>query len=126
RADEPPLSATQLDVLEPPDRPVLERLLADGLLSGSQAREILAIASRIRAPLRDIVCTDGYVHPLDYARCVAATETMALGTHVVDDATLDLTLAFLRRFDPALLVRYLFCPIRQEGDAVAVLAANPA
>src|SRR5204863_9956151 len=61
RADEPPLSATQLDVLDPPDRPVLERLLADGLLSGSQAREILAIASRIRAPLRDIVCTDGYV-----------------------------------------------------------------
>lgn len=126
RADESPLSATELDVLDHHEQLILQRLLMDSLLSKSQAREILAIARRIRSPLRDIVCTNGYVHPLDYARCLAAAEMMALGTQVVDDEVLDLDLKFVRKFDPALLMRSLFCPLRQQGDTVVVLAANPA
>ncbi len=120
------LAVEELAALPERERPVLEQLLAESLVTDVQARTILETRRRVGAPLRDVVCNGGYVHPLDYARAVAEVESAAVGSGLVDDEILDLTVSFVRRFDPAVLVRYLFCPLRQEGDTVVVLTANPA
>ena len=120
-----PLSLAEFALLSRDERLVLYQLLATATLTEVQAREVLATHRRIRSPLRDVVCTNTYIHPRAYARAVAAVAASEYGSDQVEQDTLDLHLSFIRLFDPAVLVRHLFCPLRQQGNSVIVLAADP-
>ena len=111
--------------LTEPERLLWIRLLSSGLLTDVQAREALEVHRRHDSPLADILLARGVVSPRDYARHLSEISATAYASDAIDTPEFRSDAAFVASFDPAVLVRFLFCPLRRVGDLVVVLAVDP-
>jgi cellulose synthase/poly-beta-1,6-N-acetylglucosamine synthase-like glycosyltransferase len=111
--------------LQENERLMLLRLVATGQITEAQANEVLAIHRRHLSPVLSILLALRYLSQRDYATHLAELTQTGYASESVDDPELAYDEAFVRQFDPAELVRFLFCPLRQVGDLVVTLAVDP-
>lgn len=103
----------------------MTRLLDENVLSEAQAREVLDIHQRNRTPLFAILGAMDYVNVGDYASRLAEIEETGYISKLIGSENFFCDEDFVRRFEPALMMRYLFCPLHLTDDMVVVLAVNP-
>lgn len=108
------------------ERLMLLRLLASAEITEAQALDVIAIHRRHGSPLLSILLALGHVSPRGYAMHLAELMQTGYASEALDTPALACDEEFVLRFNPAELVRFLFCPLRQAGDLVIVLAVDPA
>lgn len=118
-------------------RLMLIRLLATGELTEAQAQEALDTHRRNLTPLLDILGAMGVINPRDYASELADLRQISYAANIgevsqpgylsdlisSDNFALDPTVA--HRFNPADLMRHLFCPTWGDEELLLVLAVDP-
>jgi cellulose synthase/poly-beta-1,6-N-acetylglucosamine synthase-like glycosyltransferase len=115
-----------INTLEVNDKETIYQLLSEQNISPGQLEDALAIHIEHRTPMLDILGSMGYVNPKDYAAQLAQVNNTGYISDLVGSEFLDYDADFVQRFNPADLIRYLFCPLRQLDDStVIVLAVNP-
>lgn len=112
------------ETLSEDEKQALFHLLETEKITEERAREALDIHRQHRTPLRDILGSMGYVSQKDYAANLAEVTQTGYISELIGSEFFDYDPAFVRRFDPAVLVRFLFCPLKQVGDTVIVLSAD--
>jgi len=112
------------ETLSEDEKQALFHLLETEKITEERAREALDIHRQHRTPLRDILGSMGYVSQKDYAANLAEVTQTGYISELIGSEFFDYDPAFVRRFDPAVLVRFLFCPLKQIGDTVIVLSAD--
>lgn len=112
------------ETLSEDEKQALFHLLETEKITEERAREALDIHRQNRTPLRDILGSMGYVSQKDYAANLAEVTQTGYISELIGSEFFDYDPAFVRRFDPAVLVRFLFCPLKQVGDTVIVLSAD--
>lgn len=115
-----------INTLEANDKETIYQLLNEQSISPGQLEDALAIHIEHHTPMLDILGAMGYVNPKDYAAQLAQVNNTGYISDLVGSEFLDYDADFIQRFNPADLIRYLFCPLRQLDDStVIVLAVNP-
>ncbi len=115
-----------VDTLPEDDKETIYQLLGTNSITPAHLEEALAIHTQHRTPMRDILGAMGYVNPKDYAAQLAQTTNTGYMSDLVGSEFFDYDADFVRRFNPADLIRYLFCPLRQLDDStVIILAVDP-
>jgi glycosyltransferase XagB len=104
----------------------LYRLLETQSITEAIIQEALDIHRRHRTPLRDILGAMGYISQKEYAANLAEVDQIGYISDLIGSENFSYDADFVRQFDPAILVRYLFCPLENLAGTVVVLAANPA
>ncbi len=113
------------ETLTDEEKLALLHLLQSQTITPELADEALIIHRKNKTPLRDILGAMGHVSQKDYAANLAEVDQTAYVSDLIDSEFFDYNPDFVRQFDPAVLVRYLFCPLQNMGDTVVVLAADP-
>ena len=113
------------ETLSEDERLMLVRLLSTGVLTEAQAEDALKIHRRHKSPLLDILLALRFITQRDYATHLAELTETGYASALVDTPEFVSDPALVSRFEPAELVRFLFCPVQQAGDLVVVLAVNP-
>jgi cellulose synthase/poly-beta-1,6-N-acetylglucosamine synthase-like glycosyltransferase len=113
------------ETLTDDEKSALLRLLDTQIISEGLAEQALAIHRKNHTPLRDILGAMGYISQKDYAANLAELDQTAYISDLIGSEYFDYNPEFVRKFDPAVLVRYLFCPMQNMGDTVVVLAVDP-
>lgn len=122
-----PAASVSNVTLSPEEQDVLLSLLDNEHLTPEQAEEALRMHLEHRTPLRDILGAMGYVTQKTFAAELAeAAETGFVG-ELLDSQFFDYDPEFARRFQPAELMRFLFCPLRhlEADNTVVALTATP-
>lgn len=115
-----------VDTLPADDKETIYQLLDTESITPKHLEEALAIHTQHKTPMRDILGSMGYVNPKDYAAQLAQANNTGYISDLVGSEFFDYDGDFVRRFNPADLIRHLFCPLRQLDDnTVIVLAVNP-
>lgn len=115
-----------IDTLQDDDRETVYQLLDSKQITAQHLHEAIAIHNRHHTSMREILGSMGYVNPKDYAAELAQVNNTGYISDLVGSEFLDYDADFIQRFNPADLIRYLFCPLRQLDDCtVIVLAVNP-
>ncbi|MBI1276573.1 MAG: glycosyltransferase [Anaerolineaceae bacterium] len=115
-----------VDTLPDDDKEAVYQLLDTDSITPKHLEEALAIHTQNRTPMRDILGSMGYVNPKDYAAQLAQANNTGYVSDLVGSEFFDYDADFVRRFNPADLIRHLFCPLRQlDNNTVIVLAVNP-
>jgi glycosyltransferase XagB len=113
------------ETLTDDEKSALQRLLDTNAITEALAEEALAIHRKNKTPLRDILGAMGQLSQKDYAANLAEVDQMGYISDLIGSEYFDYNPDFVRQFDPAVLVRYLFCPLQNMGDTVVVLAVDP-
>jgi glycosyltransferase XagB len=113
------------ETLTAEEKSALLHLLDSQTITPELAAEALVIHRKNKTPLRDILGSMGHVSQKDYAANLAEVDQTAYVSELIGSEFFDYNPDFVRQFDPAVLVRYLFCPMQNMGDTVVVLAADP-
>jgi hypothetical protein len=113
------------ETLTDEEKSALLHLLDSHTITTKLADEALVIHRKNKTPLRDILGAMGHVSQKDYAANLAEVDQTAYVSELIGSEFFDYNPEFVRQFDPAVLVRYLFCPMQNMGDTVVVLAADP-
>lgn len=113
------------ETLTDDEKSALLRLMENDVISDGLAEQALVIHRKNHTPLRDILGAMGYISQKDYAANLAEMDHMGYISDLIGSEYFDYNPDFVRQFDPAMLVRYLFCPLQNLGDTVVVLAVNP-
>ncbi|MBZ0289080.1 MAG: hypothetical protein K8I30_15785, partial [Anaerolineae bacterium] len=113
------------ETLTDDEKSALLRLLDTQIISEDLAEQALAIHRKNHTPLRDILGAMGYISPKDYAANLAEVDQTGYISDLIGSEHFDYNPDFVRQFDPATLVRYLFCPLQNLGDTVVALAVDP-
>jgi glycosyltransferase XagB len=113
------------EALREEERFVLLRLLATGTITEAQAAEAIAVHRRTGSPLLDILGASGALRQREYAAQIAAVTNSGLGTSLVGTEALAVDPDLVRRFSPAVLMRFLFFPLANTGSFTTLLAVNP-
>ncbi len=124
-ADFSNLLLESVETLQEEEIAALIHLLKAQSISEETAAEALSIHLHNHTPLRDILGAMGYVTQKDYAANLAEVDQTGYLSDLIGSEHFDYNPDFVRKFIPADLVRYLFCPLRNLGDTVVVLAADP-
>ena len=114
-----------VDTLPADDKETVYQLLDNESISPAHLEEALNIHKQHRTSMRDILGAMGYVNPKDYAAGLAQANNTGYISDLIGSEFFDYDADFVRQFNPADLIRHLFCPLRQLGDTVIVLAVNP-
>jgi glycosyltransferase XagB len=107
------------------EKATLLHLLDTQIITTELAEQALVIHVKNKTPLRDILGAMGFISQNDYAANLAEVDQTAYLSELIGSEYFDYNPDFMRQFDPAVLVRYLFCPLQNMGDTVVVLAADP-
>jgi hypothetical protein len=107
------------------ERDVLDMLLRDQVITTTQAQEALAIHSRNKTPLLEILGAMNFVNVKDYAADLAVVTGTGYISELIDSENFVYDLDFIRRFDPAEMVNEMFVPVQEAAGVVMVLAVNP-
>jgi len=118
-------ASTELDVLAPDERQIVLQFLETDAISQENLAEALRIHNEHRTPMRDILGAMGYVSPKIYAAHLAEVSQNGYISDLVGSDFFDSDPEFVRQFEPADLVRFLFCPLRNVEGLVTVLAVDP-
>ena len=113
------------ETLAEAERLVLLRLLATGVITEAQAQRVIDTHKAHQTPVLDILGALNYIDPADYAKSLGIITGLGSVSELLDSEYLALDPQFVRRFRPADLVRYLFCPLSGDKDLVVVLAVDP-
>ncbi|MBZ0283770.1 MAG: glycosyltransferase [Anaerolineae bacterium] len=122
--NKPDLKLDGSETLTDDEKQALFHLLETEKITEGRAQEALDIHRQHRTPLRDILGSMGYVSQKDYAANLAEVTQTGYMSELIGSEFFDYEPAFVRQFDPAVLVRFLFCPLKQIGDTVIVLSAD--
>ncbi len=114
-----------VDTLPADDKETVYQLLDQENISPAHLEEALEIHKQHRTPMREILGAMGYVNPKDYAAQLAQANNTGYISELIGSEFFDFDADFVRKFNPADLIRHLFCPLRQLDDTVIVLAVNP-
>jgi len=125
QAQSTPFASTELDVLAPDERQIVLQFLETDAISQENLVEALRIHNEHRTPMRDILGAMGYVSPKLYAAHLAEVSQNGYISDLVGSDFFDSDPEFVRQFEPADLVRFLFCPLRNVEGLVTVLAVDP-
>jgi len=125
QAQSTPFASTELDVLAPDERQIVLQFLETDAISQENLAEALRIHNEHRTPMRDILGAMGYVSPKLYAAHLAEVSQNGYISDLVGSDFFDSDPEFVRQFEPADLVRFLFCPLRNVEGLVTVLAVDP-
>jgi glycosyltransferase XagB len=104
----------------------LYHLLETQSITEEIAKEALEIHRNHRTPLRDILGAMGHISQKEYAANLAEVDQTGYISELIGSENFSYDADFVRQFNPATLVRYLFCPLENLAGTVVVLAANPA
>src|SRR5688572_25838870 len=97
---------------------MLLRLLSTAALTDEQAAEAVTIQRQHGSPLLDVLLARQFISAKDYAAHLAElTETGYAGA-AMDAPELASDPELVHRFEPAELMRFLFCPVSVAGDMV--------
>jgi hypothetical protein len=116
---------SSLETLHEEERLTMIRLLVNGEITAEQANQALAIHKKHRTPLLAILGSLGVLSQQSYARDLSEVTETAFAGDLIGSDNLDCDPSFVRLFDPAVMMRALFCPLRRTGDLVVVLAVDP-
>lgn len=122
--NKPDLKLDGTETLTEDEKQALFHLLETEKITEDRAQEALDIHRQHRTPLRDILGSMGYVSQKDYAANLAEVTQTGYISELIGSEFFDYEPEFVRKFDPAVLIRFLFCPLKQIGDTVIVLAAD--
>lgn len=125
QAQSTPFASTELDVLAPDERQIVLQFLETDAISQENLAEALRIHNEHQTPMRDILGAMGYVSPKLYAAHLAEVSQNGYISDLVGSDFFDSDPEFVRQFEPADLVRFLFCPLRNVEGLVTVLAVDP-
>ncbi len=114
-----------VDTLPEDDKETVYQLLDEKSITAAHLEEALAIHSQNRTPMREILGSMGFVKPKAYAAQLAQANSIGYISDLVGSEFFDYDADFVRKFNPADLIRYLFCPLRQVDDMVIILAVDP-
>lgn len=103
----------------------LEQLVSRGELSKDLAQQALSINQSRKTPLRDILAAFDAINLKDYAGSLAEVSSSLYASAILDTEYFVYDLEFIRRFDPALMSRYLFIPLQWTSGIVTVLTVDP-
>jgi len=113
------------ETLSEEERLVLLRLLATEVITESQAQRVIDTHKAHQTPVLDILGALNYIDPSDYAKSLGIITGLGSVSELLGSEYLALDPHFVRRFRPADLVRYLFCPLSGDKDLVVVLTVDP-
>jgi glycosyltransferase XagB len=119
------LDLLSTESLREEERLTLIRLLIDGEITEAQAQQALEIHERHRTPLLAILGSMGIISQQSYARNLSQATETGYASELLGSENFDYDKAFVRQFDPAVLMRALFCPLRCTDDLVVVMAVYP-
>lgn len=102
----------------------LAHLLAQGGLSVQQAQEIVEIRRKHHTPLLDILGAMNVVGLKEYAIGLAETSQNTYISALMDTEFFVYDAALIRQWEPAVMVRYLFCPLQAIDTTLTVLLVN--
>ena len=104
---------------------VLLRLLTSKSITETQAQEAIQKHLHNRTPLLDILGAMGAISPRKYATNLAEVTQVGYLSELLSTDHLALNPEFIQRFNPADLIRHLFCPLSGDEELVVVLAVDP-
>ena len=113
------------EIVTPKETTVLEMLLNEGTITAEQAQQALDIQQRNKTSLLEILGAMNFIDVRDYAADLAEVTETGYVSDLIDSENFAYDLAFIRQFDPALMIHRLFVPVQQTGDLVIVLAVDP-
>ncbi len=116
---------SSLETLHEEERLTIIRLLVNGEITAEQANQALAIHEKHRTPLLAILGSLGMLSQQSYRGNLSEVTETAFAGDLIGSDNLDYDPSFVRQFDPAVMMRALFCPLRRTGDLVVVLAVDP-
>jgi glycosyltransferase XagB len=103
----------------------LQQLVDKGELSEELAKQALEINYSRKTNLRDILAAFEAINLKDYASSLAEVSSSAYASAILDTEYFACDLEYVRRFDPALMARYLFVPLQSTAGIVSVLTIDP-
>ena len=119
------LELENIELLSEESLLVLLRLLSTGAITESQAQNAINTHLQNETPLLDILGSTGAISPRKYATNLAEVTQAGYLSELMSTEHMALDPDFIQQFNPADLMRHLFCPISGDDDLVLVLAVNP-
>lgn len=102
---------------------MLRRLAADRL-SAEQIDTVLGLRQRNQTPLLDILGALNLINLNDYAGDLAEVAGTAYASDLIASDAFVHDPDLMRRFNPAVMARHLFCPLQLAGDLLTVLVTD--
>lgn len=114
----------QSNTLDDNEKDVLVNLVKNAKITDEQVAQALSINERNKTPLLHILGAMNYVKPAEYAENFAEVSQNAYISPLIETDFVAYDTEFIRQYDPAVMSRYLFCPLQRSGDMVTVLIAD--
>lgn len=119
-----PIQQAAAALLSEHEQHVFSKMLADGALSEAQAESVLQTRRENNTPLLDILGAMQLVRLEHYAQDLAEVSANAYASELLKSEFFTLDEALIRRFDPAVMARYLFCPLQYSAGTLTVLTTS--
>lgn len=103
---------------------MLERIIGTNNLSNAQIEMVLERRQASGMPLLDILGAMSLVDVGQYASDLAEVAQTAYASSLIDSEYFVYSPELIRQFDPAVMVRHLFCPLQFENGMLTLLVVD--
>jgi len=119
-----PIQHTAAALLSEHEHRIFSKLLAEGTLSDEQAQSVLHTRRQHETPLLDILGAMQLIRLEEYAQDLAEVSVNPYASALLKSEYFTYDEALIRRFDPAVMARYLFCPLQYSAGMLTVLTTT--
>lgn len=112
------------EVLDHEEKLTLLQLVRNQKITDEQVTQALEINERNKTPLLHILGAMNYVKPAEFAENFAEVTQNAYISPLIRTDFVSYDEALIRQFDPAVMSRYLFCPLQETSGIVTVLMTD--
>ncbi len=106
------------------EQQMLQRLVTAQHLTDAQAQTALQRRATNKMPLLDILGAMNVIDLKQYASDLAKTAQTGYASDFIESEYFVLDADLIRRFEPAVMVRHLFCPLQLADDLLTVLVVD--
>ncbi|MCB9453700.1 MAG: glycosyltransferase [Anaerolineaceae bacterium] len=118
------IQQTAAALLSEYEQHIFSKMLAKGTLNDEQAQLVLQTRQQHDTSLLDILGAMQFVRLEDYAQDLAEVSINAYASELLKTDFFTYDEALIRRFDPAVMARYLFCPLQYSAGTLTILTTT--